>query len=326
MAESNGMIISPLLSAVAVNYKNPQMAYVAGKLMPAIPVPKKLFKYLVWNDAESFKTPETQFAPGTSPNRQDPTGTLTDGGVDYHGLTVAIDDDEVEQLGPGIPVQTYKTASITDDILRRREINVANKVQDTANYDAANVVPVGAGDKFDNAASDPETFLDAIFDKMIVRPDIFWATTEVLSKLRTHAKIKDTVKYTQKGKVPLEALAELFRVQEIVECAAWNDTAAKGKARTLGRIWGKNCGFLCTNRNANPGSMLDGKTMSWGYMPTLRQPVSIPGGAEPSMAVYVARDPLTGTGQGVEVVKVETSYRPLVVAKSGGALLTGAIA
>jgi hypothetical protein len=75
-------------------------------------------------------------------------------------------------------------------------------------------------------------------------PTIFVCAPDVLATLKVSPEVKDTIKYTQKGVVTENLLAELFGVEKFLVPRGVVNAAAKGKPGTFQRIVSKKI-LLC---------------------------------------------------------------------------------
>jgi hypothetical protein len=98
-------------------------------------------------------------------------------------------------------------------------------------------------------------------------PNIIVCSPDVLAALKVSSEIKDTIKYTQKGVVTEQLLAELFGVDKFLVPRGVVNTAAKGKAGAFARIVSKK--FLLCYAPDRPSLLTPsaGYIFSWkGYM------------------------------------------------------------
>jgi hypothetical protein len=67
------------------------------------------------------------------------------------------------------------------------------------------------------------------------------------------------------GIVSRNFIAQLFELDEVLVGEGWINTAKKGQAPTLVRVWGKHCALVYRNRNADTqrGTTF-GVTAQWG--------------------------------------------------------------
>jgi hypothetical protein len=312
MPASSSLYASRVLSQIAVDFKNRE--YVADRILTPVSVPNLMGKYLVWDQGVTFKEPQTKMAQDATPNMLDLKATQSSFSLEVHAQAAFVDPLEVSQA-PEAQVRAMKVAKLANAILMRRELDVAAQLTSTSVL-TSNTTLAGVN-QWSDQTSDPIAAILAQQDALPRRANKFIAGRDVITKLRTHTKILEAIKYTQTGGVaPLTALADLFEVDEIIVGDAFKDTAGEGLTASKSRIWGKDA-ILAYVDSSPPSPLMDQPTL--GYLPTL----SVAG---QTMQTYVGRDQMRGTGGGVEFIKVETTYGILVSAPSMAFLWKAAVA
>lgn len=313
MAQNSSLYQSQVLSQIAVDFKNRE--YVADQILTPVSVPQMLGQYLVWDQGVTFKDPKTQMGQDGTPNIMDLKATKQSFSLNIHAQATFVDPLEISQA-PAAQVRGMKVAKLANMILLRRELDVAASLTSTTVM-TSNTTLSGTAQWSDYTNSDPINAIAVQADALPRRPNTFVAGRDVITKLRMHPKVLAAIQYTQTGGMaPLTALADLFEVDRIIVGDAFKDTAAENLTATKTRIWGKNA-ILCYVDPTPPSPLMDQPTL--GYLPTLES-------AGLTMRTFVSRDPQRGTGEGVEFIKVETSYGILVSAPSMGYLWAAAVA
>lgn len=313
MPQVSSLYQSPLLSQIAVDFKNRE--YVADQILTPVSVPNLQGQYLVWDQGVTFKDPQTKMAQDASPNMMDLKATKSSFTLAVHAQAAYVDPLELSQA-PEAQVRAMKVAKLANIILLRRELDVAAQLTSTSVL-TSNTTLAGVTQWSDYTNSDPINAIAVQADGLPRRPNTFIAGRDVITKLRMHPKVLSAIQYTQTGGMaPLTALADLFEVDRIIVGDAFKDTAGEGLTQVKTRIWGKDAILAYVDRTP-PSPLMDQPTL--GYIPTLSA-------AGLTMQTYVARDPMRGTGAGVEFLKVETTYGVLVSAPSMGFLWKAAVA
>lgn len=307
-------LYNPVLSKIAVDFKNRD--FIADKVLTPVDVAQKFGKYLLWDQGVTFKTPRVDFSQDGSPGELEVKGTLAPFSLESKAIRARIDPEEISQA-PIAQVRGIKTGKLVNAHQLAIEIAVAGQLRSTSVL-TSNTTLSGTSQWSDFVNSDPIGAILTQADQLPTRPNTFIAGRDVISKLRTHTKILNAIQYVQRGGIaPLEALAALFEVDRILIGDSFQDTAAEGQTASKSRIWGKDA-ILAYIAPANPNPLMDQPTL--GYMPTLAGPNT------PPYRVYTSIDPLHGTGEGHEVVKVETAYGTLISAPSMAFLWKNAVA
>lgn len=313
--EPGSLYQDPLLTNVAVNHKN--RAMIAERVLTPVAVPKKTFKYLEWSKDATFKLQDTRTAPNAAANLlQGLSATKKSGEVATEALGDYTDPQEVELAGP-LALQAYKTEALKNAMLLRQEYDVAQKLTDP-NVMTANTTLVGNAQWSDYVNSDPATAILNQADLMLVKPNVFIAGRTVITKLRRHPKILDVTKYTQLGKVSMEALAEYLEVDEILVGESFVDIAPPGQPTNNQFVWGKNA-ILGYRTKEAPNPLMEAPTM--GYLARWGTSATQP------WRTYTGRPgPHIGTGEGSTYVKVETDKGIIISAPSLAFLFLNAVA
>lgn len=310
----------PLLSNVGSRFRN--MGFIADRILTAVPVPSRTFKYMVWDDV-AFDLHDTQLTSKARPNEISISGTKTDGSTDTHALADVIDPQEQEQAGGQIPLLTIATQTIADGLFLRREKTAADALTSTSVITQNDTL--AGSDQWSHADSDPQKAVREAADSLLVKPNIMVMGRAVASALTTHPKVREAFKGQALPKITLDWLAAYFEVDEIIVGESWYNTARKGQARSLSRVWGKDA-FLAYRAPAAPSPLMDIPTL--GYLPNVggSTPGNYNGQGAPPMRVYTGRDGRQGTGEGVTWVKGEIDYKVLVTAPRLAFLFKAAVA
>lgn len=240
------------LSNVSIKYRNADWA--AEKLAPAMLVGKDSNKYWVYGQ-ENFDLSNDVRAPGTRGVSIDWTAAPYPYLVEEHSQLHPIPDEVRDDADEPLNMEIDTTEFLTERIGRRLEFDVAAIATATASYANSAAVPnvsdlsaTGNSKWSDYAASDP--LIDVQNMKAIIHnasgsdANVLILGHKVFLALKQHPKIKDMIKYGgtpgAPAKVTLQALAELFEVDEVVDAKALYNTAKEGATRTLSYIWGSN--------------------------------------------------------------------------------------
>lgn len=319
MLDINQTYERPELSQLAVRYKNRR--YIASDLFPWVDVPVDRISWPKFDRAAYFKPPTTAYGARASANELEVKVIKTPHDLKHRGLGAWIDDDE-RRIASGImDVRAAKLDTLMNGMMLDLEIYLANIVFNASTYPTANKTTlVGTAQWSDGTNSDPQK---AVFDAsagMIMAPNTMVVGALVDNALKIHPKVKDAVKYTSGGLEVTDAqMARFFNVDRYIVGRAKKDTAAEGQTESLSDVWGKFAALLCVNYNQPTGlSMLS--VPSFAYMPISRQEGS------PWRVYTEAPRPSMGVGSGMEYIKVDATFEPLVCASDLGYLFSAAIA
>lgn len=239
--------IQPDLTAIAIMYRN--RAMIADQVLPRVPVAKQDFKYFKHTLADGFTIPDTKVGRRSPPTQVEFTATeLTASCADY-ALDDSVPNEDIENAGgvPGADPVSKATQFIANLIELDRESRVASAVFNTANYGASNKVTLsGTSQWSDFVNSNPVTAIMTGIDACIMRPNVLVLGRAVYTQLIQHPKVVQAVFKTSQGAgvVPRQGLADLFELDQVLVGESFVNTAKKGQAATLSRVWGKHATLL----------------------------------------------------------------------------------
>lgn len=251
--------VQPELTAIAIAYKNPDVAYIADEVMPRVPVAQK-FKYLKLNQGDFFTVPDTKVGRKSEPNVVEFGATeVTDSVEDWWLDDIVPNDDIQAAANANYDPLGRAVEGVTNLVMLDREIRVANKTFTLGNWAAANRTTLaGTSQWSDYAASNPVDAILAAMDLCLIRPNVLVLGQAVWTKLRQHPKVVEAVKATgaggvnAAGVVARQQVAELFEVNKVLVGTGWVNSAKKGQTPSMTRVWGKHCALLALNSNPDP--------------------------------------------------------------------------
>ncbi len=320
MPQASGLAQNPILSQIAVDFKNRE--YIADKVLTPVSVPLMQGRYIEWDRGVTFKTPKTAMAQNGQANMLEIKGTVQSFLLATHALQSTVDPLERSQA-PEAQIEAMKTVKLTNALLLNREIETAAAVIG-AGYDGDHTDDLSGNDQWSDYAaghSDPVRAVIAAHDALPSRANTFLAGRDVISALRTHPVILDALRLTSSaGLASLEQLARLFEVDEVLIGDAFKDTAGEGLTEDRELVWQEAAGggiaLLFYRDKTPPSPLMDQPTL--GYLPTM-------GGGVPSLRTYKWLDQNYGTEGGVTRIKVETAYKPLISAPNMAFLWTSVL-
>ncbi len=304
---------SPILSALAQRTKNRE--YIADQILTPVTVSNMIGQYHTWNNGVVFRRQNDAYGPDGSANRIDMLATKSTFTLDDHALYADLDERETNQA-PEMAVRMAKTRALVNALLLNREYNVAAQLF-SGTY-VTNGATLSGTDQWSHEDSDPLTKIYTAQNGQPVLMDTLVIGKQVWDKLRTHPLILEAVKYTSAGvALSTDAVAAYLGVKKILVGTAFVDGAVEGQTQSLGFVWGKHA-LLCHTASGPSSPLMD--EVSLGYLPTWG------GGGNGGVRVYQGRDAFRGTGNGMEVIKAEMTYKPLITSVACGYLFTNAVA
>lgn len=273
-------VVDPVLSAIAVGYRNPASFYIADDVLPRTPVSGEKFKWTEYPIEEGFNVPDGRVGRLGRVRQLEFGGIERASAVEDFGFDAPIPNSDIDaaknarDLGLGnFNPEDHAVMSITDTLMNIREVRTANIVHNPANYATGRKVLLsGTSQLSDYANSDPVGVIKAGMDATLVqRPNIAVFGRSAWSRISSHPKIVNAVKgnVTSGGVVTVEQFLELFRgegLQRVSIGDAWYNTARPGRAASLTRAWGKHVALLHINPLATPeqGGITWGLTAQYG--------------------------------------------------------------
>lgn len=302
--------IDPHLTAIAVAYKNSAM--IADEVLPPVPVGKQDFKYNKHNLADGFTLPDTKVGRKSQPNQVEFSLTeATDSTADY-ALDDVIPQADIDNAPANYDPVEYATQQIMNLIALGREKRTADLVFNASNYASANKATLSGTSQFsDFTNSDPIAAVANALDSCVMRPNILVMGQAVWTVLRRHPKILKALNASgsDSGMAQREAVAELFEVEKILVGQSFLNTAKKGQATSMARVWGKHLAMLYRDKLANTQTGVTfGFTAQWG-----------------SAVAGKWEDKNVGMRGGI-VVRAGESKKELITANDLGYLFTNAVA
>lgn len=252
-------VIVPEMTAVAVAYK--QGSFIADQVLPYVPVNTVEFRYRKFNVADDFTAPETLVGRKGAPNQVEFGESEVSDFVQDHALDGPVPNADIEQYqkarasgqtGARDPL-LRATSQTMQLVLTKREKRVSDLVFNVNSYGPNNKVTLGAGAQFSDDTVKPHNVITDALDTMIMRPNIGVAGRVAWSKTSRNPNLVKAIygKGTTEGQVTRQAFCDFFELEALYVGDGWINTAAKGQAPNLVRLWGKDFAFLFRDMNAD---------------------------------------------------------------------------
>jgi hypothetical protein len=304
---------SQILSQMAQRFFNRQ--FIADKCLLPVTVPQVVGQYHVWDSGVTFREQNTAYGQDASANMIDIKASKTSFTLVDHALKAYIDERELNQA-PEMAVKVAKSRALVNALLLKREILTAAQLFSSSVI--TNGATLSGTDQWSHEDSDPLTKIQTAQNTQPVLMNTLVVGKQVDDKLKSHPLILEAVKYTTGGSaISNAAIAKYLGVDNYLVGTAFYDTAVEGQTASLAFVWGKKA-LLCYVAKGPSNPLMD--EVSLGYMP------SWGGSGNGGIRVYEGRNAERGTGGGVQVIKAETTYKPLVTSVACGYLFTDAVA
>lgn len=280
MAPKRPFPVDPVLTAIAVGYRNPSSTYIADAVLPRQSVGGEIFKWTEYPLADAFGIPDGRVGRKGAVQQLEFGGSEKESSVEDFGYDAPIAYSDVESAAnararglSAINPENHAVEMLTDTLMNIREVRVAGLVHNLNTYAADKRVTLAGTSQFsDYVNSDPITVLKTGQEGTLVhRPNTWAMGRAVWSKLSSHPIIVNAVKGgTQtSGLVSREQFIELFSgegLRELLIGDAWVNTAKPGQAAALSRCWGKHIAMFHKNVGASieQGGITFGATAEYG--------------------------------------------------------------
>lgn len=280
MSHNRPFTVDPVLTAIAVGYRNTAAMRIADLVMPRVPVSAERFKWTEYPIAEAFNTPDARVGRLGRVQQlefggEERTSSVEDYGLDapipYSDITAAADARAAGMSG--YDPEAHSVAMLTDTLENIREVRVAQMVHNRDSYAADKRIVLSGTSQFsDYENSDPIGVIKRGLEATLIHaPNTMAMGRQVWSRLSSHPKIVNAVKgnLTSEGIVSREAFVDLFSgegVSRLLIGDAWHNTARQGQQVSLQRAWGKHISLLHLNpmATAEGGGITFGLTAQYG--------------------------------------------------------------
>ena len=309
MANPSPFPYDPQLTAISLAYKNDR--YIADEVMPRTGVSTAAFKYRKY-DKSTYLTPTTTLVGRKSDPTQVELGFTEDSDFTFdYGLDDVIPVSDVLNAPEGYNPQAEAAEYLTELLAIDREKRVAGLVFNAGSYPSGYKTTLTGEGQFSHANSDPLDVLLTGLDVPFVRPNTVVMGQAVWSALRRNSKLLQTIYPNANGNgvITPEQLADILDVDRVLIGAARVNTAKRGAAPNIDRVWGKHIAMLYVDASATVSSRL-----TWG--------ITAEFGSRFSGTYQAVEKGLRGS----EVVRVGESLRELVVCPDVGYFIQNAIA
>ncbi len=242
--------VNAALSNVAVMWENRE--YIADRVMPVIPVPKRSDVYFVWNPETMFQIADVSIVS----NKGRPgeitygLGTTTYTVADF-GLMDFVSYDEIANADAPLAPQQSSVEIVTNYLLLAREQRVANATFATGNYPGGQTSALTGSAQWDQPTSDPVNDIETAIELCLVRPNHLVIGVQAWIKLRQHPKLTQFIvarAATTDGATPLRVTAEVvaaaFELEGVIIGRAKYLSSVEGVTKTYGYLWGKSASLI----------------------------------------------------------------------------------
>lgn len=317
--------IDKALTNISVKYMQDEENFIAGKVFPSVPVKKQSDRYFVYLREDWFRDDAQERAPGTESAggdyEIDNTPTYFCRKYAYH--KDVFEEDRVNADDPLTPDEDA-VAFVTDKILLNKENNWARQFFRTGVWgtDYQGAATAGTGkviywDDYTNSTpiEDMTKFATDMAEVTGKRPNTLVMGRRAYDALKNHPDFLDRVKYTQKGVVTKDLIAEMFDVDRVLIANAIQNVATKGHNANMHFIMGNHILLCYTTDTPRLKTATAGYTFVWtGLM------------GSNALGGRINRFSMPMLGIGTERIEMELAYDMRVVAADMGIFVENVVA
>lgn len=321
------MHIDKALTNISIKYMQPQAGFVSDIVFPRVPVQKQSDRYFVYKKEDWFRDDAEERAMGTESagGDYDIDNTPTYFCKKYAFHKDVFEEDRANADSPLTPDEDA-TEFVSDKIMLNKENNFVRNffkagvwAQDLKGADAADATEATKVVYWDDYAnSDPISDISTISTNMSEltgkRPNTLTLGRRAYDALKQHPDFLDRIKFTQKGVVTTDLIAELLDIERVLVADAIQNTAARGKEADMKFILGNHALLTYTTNSPKLKTATAGYTFVWtGLMGT-----NAVGGR-------INRFAMPHLGIGTERIECEMAYDMKVVAADMGAFIQNVV-
>lgn len=324
MPDRSDLHIDKALTNMSVQYLQDESNFIAGQVFPMTPVQKQSDRYFVYKKEDWFRDDAQERAPGTESagGDYDIDNTPTYFCRKYAFHKDVFEEDRANADDPLTPDEDA-VAFVTDKILLNKENNWARTFFKTGVWgtDLQGAATAAAGkvvywDDYANSSPIEDITAASTAQAEVTgkRPNTIVMGRRAYDALKNHPDFLDRVKYTQKGVVTTDLIAQMFDVDRVLVANAIQNTAKKGQQAAMSFILGNHV-LLCYTTNApRLKTATAGYTFVWtGLM------------GSNALGGRINRFSMPHLGIGTERIECELAYDMKVIAADMGTFIENAV-
>lgn len=302
------------LTDLSVRFTQSADMFVADRVFPRVPVQHRSDVYYVYDRSYWFKTDAQVRAPATESAGSGYEFTTDSYLTTEYAIHKDIDDMTRANADSPLTLDRDATEFVTQHILQKKEQDWVSTFF-TSGVWGTDVTPTNTWD--DYVSGDPigdlRTGIISMAKATALKPNTLVMGPEVWDKLQDHPDFLDRIKYTQKGIVGTDLLAEMLGISRVLIAWSVKNSAAEGETASYSFNFGKNALLAHVPSSAGLNTPAAGYTFTWtGY----------PGSGSNGMRVSRFRMEAIRSDR----IEAECSYDQKVVSSELGYFFNAAVA
>lgn len=242
--------LQPELTGIALAYRNENC--IADKVLPKVQVGKLSFQYRKFDKGTFLTLEDTKVGEKGMPQRIETKARLITDTLDEHALedVIAVSrKNEIEK--DSLNSSEILTAQLTDCLKLRREVELANIMTNTANYEG-NFKSLSSSEKISSSSSDAAKIIMSAMDAVLKKPNKMVLSRRAFTALRQNPSILAGVNKNSstQGVASLEGIKDLFDLDEILIGESVANTSKKKDALNIQACWQNDIVLLHVDKNA----------------------------------------------------------------------------
>ncbi len=238
--------VDKILSQFSQMYRN--MNFICELILPVMKVKEKTGLFAKYG-TENLRVYTQQLfrAPGTRSKQMDYSVSQGSYSCKERSIEKLVPDEFVQNQDDPYDAKRDAVQICMDVIWGNQELNLATSLGDTGVL-TNNTTLSGTSQWSDYVNSTPitdiEVGIQAVRSKTGARPNTFWMSHPVFTKLKYHPDIRNQVRYTNGGQLSDQQmgafLKDFFNVENVFVGMAIYNSAALAQTDVITDIWGKN--------------------------------------------------------------------------------------
>ena len=303
--------LQPELTGIALAYTNKK--YIADEIFPKVPT-NRSFQYRKFSKGAFLTVPDTRIGEKGSAPEVNLSSKLFTETVEDHAAKEKIPVSKLEDAAKNARPQNLQaivTSQITGVLKASRELNLAQKIMNKANY-GDNFKELTSAQKVSNPECDAVSLLWSGIDKILYKPNTMVLSRTAMSNLRRNPYVVSACNRTdtKAGVASYQDLKDLFEVDNILVGETIVNTAKNIQTPTFAACWTNDISFMYIDPAKDTA---DDHNITFGFTAE-NEPLQI--------GSY--SDPDAGT-KGCLVLRGFTSYLDMLTCPECGYLFKGVI-
>lgn len=213
------------LSNISLAYKSERL--VADILAPRVPVAQETGLFYVYTK-DSLIVPNTGRANGASANESTFYASTQSYALQTHALKDIVTDRDRDNADPEIKLDIDTTQDLTQKILLRKEVDLANLCGTAANWANQTSLTSTFAWSANTTLSNPIAFVDSASAAIALQsgmlPNTVVLDHRTFNAAKEHTSITDRIKYTSPDSITAPMLAKLFNVDRVLVAGGIRNT------------------------------------------------------------------------------------------------------